>query len=110
MQTLKDFDAEEYWLPDRNDIHVLALAIQTRSKGIITFNKKDFPNKILNYYNLYSITPDQLITSIYSNKPELVFGICNKELEKINGTLKEPLKLKGLLKKAQLPKLSKILG
>ena len=29
MQPLKNFETEEYWLPDFNDIHVLALAIQT---------------------------------------------------------------------------------
>jgi len=110
MQPLKNFETEEYWLPDFNDIHVLALAIQTASEGIITFNKKDFPNKILNNHNLFSITPDQFITSIYSNKPDLVLEICNQELQKLNGTLREPLKLKSLLKKAQLPKLSKILS
>ena len=38
MQPLKNFETEEYWLPDFNDIHVLALAIQTASEGIITFN------------------------------------------------------------------------
>ena len=110
MQPLKNFETEEYWLPDFIDIHVLALAIQTASEGIITFNKKDFPNKILNHHNLFSITPDQFITSIYRNKPDLVLEICNQELEKLNGTLREPLKLKSLLKKAQLPKLSKILS
>jgi len=110
LKTLKKFNAEEYWLPDLNDLHVLALAIQTESKGIITFNKKDFPNKILNSYNLFSITPDQFINSIYANKPDLVYDICDQELEKLNRTLNEPLTLKSLLKKSQLPKLSKTIG
>lgn len=30
-------------LPDENDRHVLAAAIQTRANVIVTFNQKDFP-------------------------------------------------------------------
>ena len=35
------------WLPDPNDIHVLAAAIAGSADGIITLNTKDFPRNIL---------------------------------------------------------------
>ena len=34
-------------LPDKNDRHVLATAIQSNSKWIVTANLKDFPNDYL---------------------------------------------------------------
>ncbi|MDE1466004.1 hypothetical protein [Spartinivicinus poritis] len=34
-------------LPDPNDRHVVATAIQTRAEAIITFNLKDFPDEFV---------------------------------------------------------------
>lgn len=110
MWNLEGTNTEEYWLPDIDDIHVLALAIKSKSKGIITFNKKDFPNKIIDKYDLFSVTPDQFILGIFKENSNLVSKICHFELDEINKTFEKQLSIKSLLKKAQLPKLAKAIS
>ena len=107
---LEDTNNKDYWLPDVDDIHVLALAIQSKSKGIITFNKKDFPNSILSKYGLFSVTPDQFVLEIFERHSNLVSKICNSELDDINKTFEKKFSIKSLLKKAQLPKLAKVIS
>lgn len=48
-------------LPDPDDRHVVAAAIQTRAEAIVTFNLKDFPASHLSRYNLQAIHPDEFI-------------------------------------------------
>ncbi len=48
-------------LPDANDRHVLAAAIQSGAQAIITFNLKDFPGKILKEYEMEALHPDAFI-------------------------------------------------
>lgn len=110
MWKLEDTNNKDYWLPDVDDIHVLALAIQSKSKGIITFNKKDFPNSILSKYGLFSVTPDQFVLEIFERHSNLVSKICNSELDDINKTFEKKFSIKSLLKKAQLPKLAKVIS
>lgn len=45
-------------LPDEDDRHVLALAIQTESSFIVTNNIKDFPAENLSVYGIKAIKPD----------------------------------------------------
>jgi hypothetical protein len=110
MWNLEDTSTEDHWLPDIDDIHVLTLAIKSKSKGIITFNIKDFPNTIMGKYDLFSITPDQFILGIFKENSNLVSKICHFELDEINKTFEKQLSIKSLLKKAQLPKLAKVIS
>jgi predicted nucleic acid-binding protein len=48
-------------LPDINDRHVLAAAIAGHADSIVTFNIKDFPNQILDQYDIEAIHPDDFI-------------------------------------------------
>ena len=48
-------------LPDKNDAHVLAAAIHTRASMIVTENLKDFPQDILDKYNLEAKNSDEFI-------------------------------------------------
>lgn len=48
-------------LPDPDDRHVVAAAIQTRAEAIITFNLKDFPAACLDRYSIQAVHPDQFI-------------------------------------------------
>jgi hypothetical protein len=48
-------------LPDPNDRHVVAAAIQAKAQLIITFNLSDFPSKVLTRYNLHALHPDLFI-------------------------------------------------
>jgi len=49
-------------LPDANDRHVLAAAIQCGAQAIVTNNLKDFPKDSLHPYDMEAIDPDTFIT------------------------------------------------
>lgn len=51
-------------LPDKNDRHVVAAAIQTRAEAIVTFNLKDFPESVLSVYGMKAIHPDDFIVDL----------------------------------------------
>ena len=59
-------------LPDSNDKHVLAAAIKSKSDVIVTWNLKDFPQKILNKYNIEAQSPDDFISHVYDLDEEAV--------------------------------------
>ncbi|MCL2305961.1 MAG: PIN domain-containing protein [Planctomycetaceae bacterium] len=56
-------------LPDLNDNHVLAVAIQKKAKYIVTFNLKDFPKKILQSYGIEAISPDEFVFQLIQESP-----------------------------------------
>lgn len=51
-------------LPDPDDRHVVAAAIQTRAEAIVTFNLKDFPEDSLAPYNMRALHPDDFIADL----------------------------------------------
>jgi len=55
-------------LPDKDDRHVLALAIQTESTFIVTNNVKDFPAKILSVYGIKAIKADDFFEHLIVNE------------------------------------------
>ncbi|SIN67959.1 PIN domain-containing protein [Singulisphaera sp. GP187] len=52
-------------LPDPNDRHVLAAAIQCGAGVIVTFNLKDFPPECLNPYGVEARHPDDFIADLF---------------------------------------------
>ncbi|NOZ52417.1 MAG: PIN domain-containing protein [Gammaproteobacteria bacterium] len=48
---LEDYEGliETLDLPDKNDRHVLAAAIASKASNIVTWNLKDFPNRLLSH-------------------------------------------------------------
>jgi predicted nucleic acid-binding protein len=53
-------------LPDVDDRHVLAAAIQGNAETIVTFNLKDFPNGYLDRYDIRAVHPDEFLSDLYS--------------------------------------------
>jgi predicted nucleic acid-binding protein len=97
-------------LPDDNDLHVLAVAIAGHADCIVTFNAKDFPRHILAEEGIARRDPDGLLWEIWSFHPDEVEAVVRHVhgvAEKMAG---QPLALKALLKRAQLPKLAKAMG
>ena len=62
----------ELLLPDLNDRHVLAAAIYSDASAVITYNLKDFPEKILSRYDIESIHPDEFLVNLLDASPEKV--------------------------------------
>ncbi|WP_119393666.1 PIN domain-containing protein [Salinibius halmophilus] len=73
-------------LPDPDDRHVVAAAVQTRAEAIVTFNLKDFPEGSLAKYNLKAIHPDDFISDLI----ELNFGVVLDAVRKHRSAMKNP--------------------
>lgn len=56
-------------LPDSNDRHVLAAAIQCGAQLIVTDNLKDFPENKLNSYNIKAISADDFLALTFDLYP-----------------------------------------
>jgi predicted nucleic acid-binding protein len=73
-------------LPDENDKHVLAAAIKSHAQAIITFNLKDFPEIVLNEFDIEPIHPDTFLINQFDLSPGIVVSIARK----IRTSLKKP--------------------
>jgi predicted nucleic acid-binding protein len=51
-------------LPDQNDRHVLAAAIQAKATIIVTANIRDFPSEVLDKYGIEAMIADDFICSV----------------------------------------------
>ncbi|MGV8951511.1 MAG: RSP_2648 family PIN domain-containing protein [Cypionkella sp.] len=96
-------------LPDENDLHVLAIAIAGHGDCIVTFNAKDFPRHILAEDGIERRDPDGLLWQLWSFHPNEVAAVVSEVHATAERMAGQPLPLKSLLKRAQLPKLAKAL-
>lgn len=98
------------WLPDPNDIHVLAAAIAGSADLIVTFNAQDFPRATLTEEGLDRRDPDQFLLGLLSQAPDMVSNVVEAtrvEAERLSGTAQP---LRALMKRARLPRLGKALS
>ncbi len=56
---------EQLTLPDPDDRHVLAAAIQGQAGVVVTTNLKHFPNKVLERHGLEAQRPDEFICGLF---------------------------------------------
>jgi predicted nucleic acid-binding protein len=62
-------ETEDFQLPDKNDLHILACAIEARAQYIVTFNLKDFPPEEID--PIIPISPDDFCILLFNIGPEL---------------------------------------
>ena len=98
------------WLPDADDIHVLAVAVASSADIILTLNNKDFPRQILAEEGLSRADPDSYLHGIWQATPELVASVAEAVLQEARRLSGEDWQMRALLKKARLPRLAKALG
>lgn len=109
MVPLHDALAARLWLPDPNDIHVLAAAITGGAEVIVTFNAEDFPRQTLAEEGLARQDPDQFLLALWQQHPQAIADAVEAvraEAERLSG---QPQPLRALLKRAKLPRLGKAL-
>ena len=75
-------------LPDANDRHVLAAAMEASASVIVTFNLKDFPRRILSVHGIRALGPDAFLEALLAqNQPRFLRG-----LRQHRASLKSPSK------------------
>ena len=75
-------------LPDENDRHVLAAAIEGEAQVIVTMNLKDFPDEVLQRYEMEAQHPDEFILHLIDLAPDAVMDAAETHRQ----SLKNPPK------------------
>ncbi len=102
--------AARLWLPDVNDVHVLAAAIAGHADAIVTMNIKDFPRHTLAEEGLQRLGPDELLYDLWLADPESINAVGQAVWAEANRLSSEVWEMRALLKKARLPRIAKALG
>lgn len=69
---------EKLLLPDLNDRHVLAAAIECGADAIVTWNVSDFPESVLREHEIELWTPDQLLHALLLDNGEAVVSLMRE--------------------------------
>lgn len=98
------------WLPDDNDVHVLAAAVVTSSDAIMTLNAKDFPRGVLAEEGVSRTDPDTYLLGLWNAQPEMIAAVGVNVLQDARTLSGQDWTIRSLLKKARLPRLAKALS
>jgi len=102
-------DMARLWLPDEDDVHVLAAGIAASADLILTLNAKDFPRHTLREEGLDRDDPDGFLRRVFDTEQDAV----TKAVTQVHATAEQlsgdTLDLRKFLKKARLPRLAKAL-
>ena len=102
--------AAHFWLPDEDDVHVLAAAVNASADAIMTLNAKDFPRQILADEGLKRVDPDGFLYDLWLTEPTLIEKVAEQVLTQARALSDKPWEMRPLLKKARLPRCAKALG
>ena len=104
------FETEGLWLPDADDIHVLAAAIHGKAEILVTNNISDFPTRVLGQYGILRRDADGFMMDLLTDHETVVREVgevVRLKAEQISGREQA---MRGLLKRAGMPRLGKALG
>jgi predicted nucleic acid-binding protein len=101
---------QRLWLPDADDVHVLAAAVAGSADAIMTLNAKDFPRNVLGEEGLARVDPDGFLMQCHARDAALVQSAAEAVLAQARALSDAPWEMRPLLKKARLPRLAKALG
>lgn len=62
-------------LPDADDRHVLAAAVAVKAHRIITWNLKDFPERLLQKFGITPQSPDHFVEELIKSDPESTIAV-----------------------------------
>jgi len=107
---INDFDhhISTIQLPDLDDRHVVACAIQCEAEIIVTKNLKDFPEEELAKFNLIAQHPDNFICDLFEMNTKAATIAFNVQLEKLKNPPQTKEKLLETFKKQGLPKAAEL--
>ncbi|NET91142.1 MAG: PIN domain-containing protein [Kamptonema sp. SIO1D9] len=84
---------------DPRDRHVVATAVVTDAKIIVTFNLKDFPVDALAPWGIQALHPDVFLNRLYEDAPEIVADLIQQQAEDLQNP---PLTIEDLLTRLKL--------
>jgi hypothetical protein len=96
-------------LPDADDVHVLAAAIDGGATELLTLNTKDFPTNTLSTNGILRRHPDEFLLEHWHADQTVITSVIHKVLDQAAAHGIDTSNPRGLLKKARLPRLGKAL-
>ncbi len=100
---------QDLWLPDENDIHVLAAAIEADADIIMTRNLKDFPTRILANHRIIRRDPDGFLVEFANENRIAMMRVAKNIQQAAELHSGAPKDIRKLLKRTGLPRLGKLL-
>ena len=94
-------------LPDADDRHVLAAAIESSSEAIVTWNLSDFPSEVVGKFNIEVIAPDDFLLRLIESDESLVIVSMKEHRDSLKNPpvsvheYIESLKSQGLVRSAE---------
>lgn len=96
-------------LPDADDIHVLAAAIDGGAGELLTLNLKDFPTRALGAEGILLRDPDGFLLEALHADPETMRGLVEDVLQRAGAHGIDVSDKRAVLKRARVPRLAKAL-
>lgn len=78
----------ELTLPDPDDRHVLAAAIEAKADVLITFNTKDFPRPIVDQFGIEVMDPDAFVLDLLGRYPGQVYAAARAQRSNLTKPLR----------------------
>ncbi len=96
------------WLPDPDDVHVLAAAVAASADVIVTMNAADFPRGVLAEEGILRVDPDHFLLGLREKDSEAVDAIAVRvaaEATRLSGEVWTPRRL---MKRGRLWRFAKV--
>lgn len=95
---------EKLSLPDPGDRHVLAGAIHSDARAIVTFNLRDFPAGPLAEHRIEALHPDQFVIELLNRHPDALCRVLREQAAELLNPPRTPGEVLGLLADQGLPR------
>jgi predicted nucleic acid-binding protein len=95
------------WLPDPDDVHVLAAAVAGSADAIVTQNAADFPRGVLAEQDLVRIDPDLFLVTLHDRDPAAVTAIATGVAAQASRLSGEHWSPRRLMKRGRLHRFAK---
>ncbi|MEM6306184.1 MAG: PIN domain-containing protein [Pseudomonadota bacterium] len=102
--------AARLWLPDADDVHVLALAVDASADAVMTLNARDFPRGVLAEEGLSRVDPDGFLMTLFPLMENDIRDAAETVLATAQSMTSKDWSMRALMKKARLPRLGKALS
>ena len=97
---------QQLHLPDSQDRHVLAAAIQSRSDVIVTYKLKDFPDTEVSQHKIKTQHPDVFLVNLFDLAPQQAFSAFERMVARLKNPPIPPGEVIATLESLHLSKIS----